>query len=109
MSRSPSTVHRWLRRARDHAHLTQLWQRGAQALIRLNADVFNELPGTGQLLRDALTMMAGCWATESSSGHAIEGEKCVPPNAMLSPCQPLRHGLLRPLRPGYGLRWRKKR
>lgn len=69
LSRSPSTVRRWLRRARDHAHLTQLWQRGAQALIRLNADAFNQLPGTGNLLRDALTILAAAaWWTQRRLG-----------------------------------------
>lgn len=58
LGRSPSTVRRWLRRARDHAHLNRLWQRGAQELIRLDADTFNQLTGTGNLLRDALTMLA---------------------------------------------------
>lgn len=58
LSRSPSTVRRWLRRARDHAHLTRLWQRGAQQLIRLDQDAFNELAATGNLLHDAVTMLA---------------------------------------------------
>jgi len=64
LGRSPSTVRRWLRRARDHAHLTRLWRRGAQELIRLDADAFNQLTGTGNLLRDALTMLAAAawWA-----------------------------------------------
>jgi hypothetical protein len=51
-------VRRWLRRARDHAHLTRLWQRGAQALIRLDADAFNALAWTGNRLRDTLTILA---------------------------------------------------
>lgn len=64
LGRSPSTVRRWLRRARDRAHLTRLWQRGAQELIRLDADAFNQLTGTGNLLRDALTMLAAAaWWT----------------------------------------------
>lgn len=64
LGRSPSTVRRWLRRARDHAHLTRLWRRGAQELIRLDADAFNQLTGTGNLLRDALTILAAAawWA-----------------------------------------------
>ena len=47
LGRSPSTVRRWLRRARGRGHLTRLWQRGAQELIRLDADTFNQLAGTG--------------------------------------------------------------
>ncbi len=38
-------------------HLNWLWQRGAQELIRLDADAFNQLTGTGNLLRDALAML----------------------------------------------------
>jgi len=41
LGRSPSTVSRWLRAARGRDHLTRLWQRGAQELIRLDADSFN--------------------------------------------------------------------
>ena len=64
LDRSPSTVRRWLRRARGRGHLTQLWQRGAQELIRLDADTFNRLASTGNLLRDALTVLAAAawWA-----------------------------------------------
>jgi len=64
LGRSPSTVRRWLRRARDPAHLNRLWQRGAQELIRLDADVFNALASTGNLLRDAQTVLAAAawWA-----------------------------------------------
>ena len=58
LGRSPSTVRRWLRRARDRGHLNRLWQRGAQELIWLDADAFNQLAGTGKLLRDALTVLA---------------------------------------------------
>lgn len=69
LGRSPSTVRRWLRRAHDHAHLTRLWQRGAQELIRLDADTFNQLTGTGNLLRDALTMLAAAaWWTHQRLG-----------------------------------------
>ena len=50
LGRSPSTVRRWLRRARGAGHLTRLWQRGAQELIRLDADAFNQLASTGNLL-----------------------------------------------------------
>ncbi|ETW25672.1 helix-turn-helix domain-containing protein [Mycobacterium gastri] len=64
LGRSASTVRRWLRRARDRAHLNRLWQRGAQELIRLNADAFNAIAGTGNLLLDCLTMLAAAawWA-----------------------------------------------
>ena len=64
LDRSPSTVRRWLRRARGRGHLTQLWQRGAQELIRLDADTFNRLASTGNLLRDTLTVLAAAawWA-----------------------------------------------
>ena len=69
LGRSPSTVRRWLRRAREHAHLTRLWQRGAQALIRLDADAFNQLAWTGNRLRDALTVLAAAaWCTEHRLG-----------------------------------------
>ncbi|UQX13013.1 helix-turn-helix domain-containing protein [Candidatus Mycobacterium methanotrophicum] len=65
LGRSPSTVRRWLRRGRDHAHLTRLWQCGAQQLIRLNADAFNQLTAAGNPLRDALTMLAAAaWWTQ---------------------------------------------
>ena len=36
LDRSPSTVRRWMRRATRDAHLEWLWQRGSQALIRLD-------------------------------------------------------------------------
>ena len=64
LGRSPSTVRRWLRAARDPDHLTRLWQRGAQELIRLDADSFNQLASTGNLLRDTLTVLAAAawWA-----------------------------------------------
>jgi transposase len=64
LGRSPSTVRRWLRRARDPAHLNRLWQRGAQELIRLDAEAFNELASTGNLLHDTLTVLAAAawWA-----------------------------------------------
>ena len=64
LGRSPFTVRRWLRRARDRAHLNRLWQRGAQELIRLNADAFNALTGAGNLLLDSLTVLAAAawWA-----------------------------------------------
>ncbi len=64
LGRSPSTVRRWLRRARGAGHLTRLWQRGAQELIRLDADAFNQLASTGNLLRDTLTVLAAAawWA-----------------------------------------------
>ena len=69
LGRSPSTVRRWLRRAREHAHLTGLWQRGAQALIRLDADAFNQLAWTGNRLRDALTILAAAaWWTQRRLG-----------------------------------------
>lgn len=66
LGRSPSTVRRWLRRARGRAHLTRLWQRGVQELIRLDADAFNQLASTGNLLRDALTVLAAAawWARQ---------------------------------------------
>ena len=71
LGRSPSTVRRWLHRARDRAHLTQLWQRGAQALIRLNADAFNALASTGNLLLDSLTVLAAAaWWTRRRLGFA---------------------------------------
>jgi hypothetical protein len=64
LGRSPSTVCRWLRRARGPGHLNRLWQRGAQELIRLDADAFNQLASTGNLLRDTLTVLAAAawWA-----------------------------------------------
>jgi transposase-like protein len=69
LGRSPSTVRRWLRRARDRGHLTRLWQRGAQALIRLNADAFNALASTGNLLLDCLTVLAAAaWWTRPRLG-----------------------------------------
>ncbi|MDT5319201.1 MAG: hypothetical protein QOD88_1723 [Mycobacterium sp.] len=69
LGRSPSTVRRWLRRARDRSHLTRLWQRGAQELIRLNADAFNQLASTGNLLHDALTALAAAaWWTRQRLG-----------------------------------------
>ncbi len=69
LGRSPSTVRHWLRRAREHAHLTRLWQRGAQALIRLDADAFNQLAWTGNRLRDALTVLAAAaWCTQHRLG-----------------------------------------
>ena len=66
LGRSPSTVRRWLRRARGRSHLTRLWQCGAQELIRLDADTFNQLTSTGNLLRDALTVLAAAawWARQ---------------------------------------------
>jgi hypothetical protein len=66
LGRSPSTVRCWLRRARGRGHLTRLWQRGAQELIRLDADTFNQLASTGNLLRDALTVLAAAawWARQ---------------------------------------------
>lgn len=66
LGRSPSTVRRWLRRGRDRGHLNRLWQRGAQELIRLDADAFNQLTSTGNLLRDALTVLAAAawWARQ---------------------------------------------
>ena len=71
LGRSPSTVRRWLRRARDPAHLNRLWHRGAHELIRLNADAFNALAGTGNLLRDALTVLAAAaWWTRQRLGIA---------------------------------------
>lgn len=64
LGRSPSTVRRWLRRARGAGHLNRLWQRGAQELVRLDADAFNQLASTGNLLRDTLTLLAAAawWA-----------------------------------------------
>lgn len=61
---SPSTVRRWLRRARDPGHLNRPWQRGAQELIRLDAEAFNELASAGNLLHDTLTVLAAAswWA-----------------------------------------------
>jgi hypothetical protein len=52
--------------ARGRGHLTRLWQRGAQELIRLDADTFNQLASTGNLLRDALTVLAAAawWARQ---------------------------------------------
>ena len=58
LQRSPSTVRRWLRRAMGNAHLQWLWQRGSQALIRLDPDAFNRLPRATHPLRDALTVLA---------------------------------------------------
>ena len=57
LDRSPSTVRRWLRRATRSAHLDWLWQRGSQALIRLDPDAFNQLPRATHPLRDALTVL----------------------------------------------------
>jgi hypothetical protein len=64
-----------MRRARARDHLNWLWQRGAQELIRLDADAFNRLTGTGNLLRDALTILAAAawWARQPSSGSIPEG------------------------------------
>jgi hypothetical protein len=66
LGRSPSPIRRWLRRARNRGHLARLWQHGAQELIRLDADAFNQLASTGNLLRDALTVLAAAawWARE---------------------------------------------
>jgi Domain of unknown function (DUF6431)/Homeodomain-like domain len=58
LNRSPSTVRRWMRRATRNAHLEWLWQRGSQALIRLDPDAFNRLPRATNPLRDALTVLA---------------------------------------------------
>ncbi|UQX11310.1 helix-turn-helix domain-containing protein [Candidatus Mycobacterium methanotrophicum] len=58
LDRSPSTVRRWMRRATHHVHLQWLWQRGSQALIRLDPDAFNQLPRAASPLRDALTVLA---------------------------------------------------
>ena len=58
LDRSPSTVRRWMRRATRDAHLEWLWQRGSQALIRLDPDAFNRLPRATNPLRDALTVLA---------------------------------------------------
>ena len=58
LDRSPSTVRRWMRRATRNAHLAWLWQRGSQALIRLDPDAFNRLPRATHPLRDALTVLA---------------------------------------------------
>jgi hypothetical protein len=57
LDRSPSTVRRWLRRATRSAHLDWLWQRGSQALIRLDPDAFNQLPRATHPLRDALIVL----------------------------------------------------
>ena len=74
LGRSPSTVRRWLRRARGRGHLTRLWQRGAQELIRLDADAFNQLASTGNLLRDALTVLAAAaWWARQRLGIAEPG------------------------------------
>jgi hypothetical protein len=64
LERPVSTVRRWLRRARNPDHLNELRQRGTQELIRLNADAFNTLVATGNLLRDTLNMLAAAawWA-----------------------------------------------
>ena len=71
LGRSPSTVRRWCRRARDREHLNWLWQRGAQELIRLDADAFNQLATTGNLLRDALSILAAAaWCTRQRLGIA---------------------------------------
>ena len=72
LGRSPSTVRRWLRRARDAGHLNRLWQRGAQELIRLDAEAFNELASTGNLLRaDTLTVLAAAaWLARRRLGIA---------------------------------------
>jgi hypothetical protein len=66
LGRSPSTVRRWLRSARDPAHLNWLWQRGAHELIRFNPDAFNELAGTAGPLRNALAVLvaAAWWARQ---------------------------------------------
>ena len=58
LDRPPATVRRWLRRATGPAHLDWLWQRGSQALIRLDPDTFNQLPPTTNRLRGALTVLA---------------------------------------------------
>ncbi|MGO9929497.1 MAG: hypothetical protein ACLPLP_26190 [Mycobacterium sp.] len=64
-------MRRWCRRARNHGHLNWLWQRGAQELIRLDVDAFNALSSTGNLLRDALTMLAApAWWTRQRLGIA---------------------------------------
>jgi transposase-like protein len=71
LGRSPSTVRRWCRRARGRGHLNWLWQRGAQELIRLDADAFNQLATTGNLLRDALNILAAAaWCTRQRLGIA---------------------------------------
>jgi hypothetical protein len=58
LDRPPSTVRRWMRRATRSAHLHWLWQRGSQALIRLDPDAFNQLPRATNPLREALTVLA---------------------------------------------------
>lgn len=55
--------------SRGHAHLTRLWQRGAQELIRLDPDALNQLTGTGNLPRDALTVLtAAAWLVHRGLG-----------------------------------------
>lgn len=66
LDRPPSTVRRWMRRATHNAHLQWLWERGSQALIRLDPDAFNQLPRATSPLRDALTVLvaAACAACQ---------------------------------------------
>jgi hypothetical protein len=69
LGRPPSTVRRWLRSAADPAHLHRLWQRGAQKLIPLNADAFNALAATANLLHDTLNILAtAAWWTRQRLG-----------------------------------------
>jgi predicted transcriptional regulator len=68
LQRSPSTVRRWIRRGTGIAHLQWLWQRGSQALIRLDPDAFNQLPRATNPLRDALTVLA---AAARAAGHRL--------------------------------------
>jgi hypothetical protein len=59
LGRSSSTVRRGLRRASDPGHPIWLSQRGAQELIRLDAEAFNALGSTANLLSDTLTDRSG--------------------------------------------------
>ena len=57
--------------ARGRGHLTRLWQRGAQELVRLDAGAFNQLASTGNLLRDVFTVLAAAaWWTRRRLGIA---------------------------------------
>jgi hypothetical protein len=58
MHRPVSTVHRWLRAARDPAHLEWIRRRANQRTFRIDPDTLNQITPAGGPLGDALTALA---------------------------------------------------